>query len=91
MMGVEISGPMYVHGDNMSAINNTQQPESVLKKKSNEICYHAIHESIAMNESHTGHIPTNENVADLVTKAIMVQAKCAHLVNKLLYDLYNQE
>ena len=44
-----------------------------------------------MNKSHTGHIPMNENVADLSTKVIMVQAKHTHLVNKLLYDLYNQE
>ena len=44
-----------------------------------------------MNESHTGHTPMNENVADLVTKVIVVQVTQAHyLVNKLLllYDLY---
>ena len=41
MMGVPISGPSYIYGDNMSVIHNTQRPESVLKKKSNQICYHA--------------------------------------------------
>eukprot|EP00978_Attheya_sp_CCMP212_P014462 scaffold36889_cov64-Attheya_sp.AAC.3 len=35
MMGVPISGPTYIYGDNMSVIHNTQRPESVLKKKSN--------------------------------------------------------
>jgi hypothetical protein len=35
MMGVSISGPSYIYGDNMSVIHNTQRPESILKKKSN--------------------------------------------------------
>ena len=41
MMGVQISGPTDVYGDNMSVIKNTQHPESTLKKKLNSICYHA--------------------------------------------------
>jgi hypothetical protein len=35
MMGVTLSGPTFVYGDNMSVLHNTQRPESVLKKKSN--------------------------------------------------------
>jgi hypothetical protein len=42
MMGVAIDGPTYVYGDNMSVVHNTQRPESVLKKKSNAICYYAV-------------------------------------------------
>jgi hypothetical protein len=48
MMGVTLSGPTFVYGDNMSVVHNTQRPESVLKKKSNSICYHAVYESAAM-------------------------------------------
>jgi hypothetical protein len=48
MMGVTLSGPAYVYGDNMSVMHNTQRPESVLKKKSNSICYHAVREPAAM-------------------------------------------
>jgi hypothetical protein len=33
MMGVTLSGPMFVYGDNMSVVHNYQRPESVLKKK----------------------------------------------------------
>ncbi len=40
----------------MSVIYNTQRPESVLKKKSNSICYHTVWESVTMGESITGHI-----------------------------------
>ena len=66
---------------------NTQRPESTLKKKSNQICYHAVRESVAMGESLTAHIPTNENPADLATKVISGGQKHDHLVSKLLFDI----
>ena len=68
MMGVPISGPSHVFGDNMLVIYNMQKPESMLKKKSNQICYHAVRESVAMGETLTGHIAMAENPADLATK-----------------------
>ena len=87
MMGVEITGPSYIYGDNMSVIHNTQRPESTLKKKSNSICYHAVRESVAMGESLTGHISTHENPADLATKIIPGGRKRDYLVSMILYDL----
>eukprot|EP00957_Ditylum_brightwellii_P049087 3724612-Ditylum_brightwellii.AAC.1 len=48
MMGVPISGPTFIYGDNMSVIHNTSKPESQLSKKCNSICYHAVRESVAM-------------------------------------------
>ena len=50
MMVVEISGPSYIYGDNMSVICNTQQPESVLKKKYKSVSYHDVHDAVAMLE-----------------------------------------
>lgn len=90
MMGVPLSGPSYIYGDNMSVIHNTQRPESTLKKKSNSICYHAIRESVAMGESLTGHIPTAENPADLCTKVLPGGAKRDHLIGKVLYDITDE-
>jgi len=87
MMGVPLTGPTYVYGDNMSVIHNTQRPESTLKKKSNEICYHFSRESVAMGETLTGHIDTNENPADLATKVIYGGMKRDYLVSKVLYDI----
>jgi hypothetical protein len=58
MMGVDLSYPTYVFGDNTYVVYNTQRPESVLKKKSNYICYHAVRESAAMGESIIGHVPS---------------------------------
>ena len=91
MMGVPISGPTYVYGDNMSVIHNTQKPESTLKKKSNSICYHAIRESVAMEESLTGHIASQENPSDIASKLVPSGQLREHLVSKLLYDIYDQE
>ena len=54
----------------MSVINNTQRPDLTLRKNSNSICYHAVHESVAMEEYLTGNIPTAENCAELATKVI---------------------
>ena len=87
MMGVPVSGPSYIYGDNMLVIHNTQCPESVLKKKLQQICYHAIRDSVALNECLTGHIATLKNTAELVTKIIPGGMKRDHLVGKPLWDI----
>ena len=89
MMGVPLSRPTFVYGDNMSVIHNTQKPESTLKKKSNSICYHAIRESVAMGESLTGHVPSKKNPADVATKIIPSGQLRESLVRMLLYDIYD--
>ena len=91
MMGVPISGPSYIYGDNMSVIHNTQRPESTLKKKSNSICYHAVRESVAMGECLTGHVSTDENPADIATKIVPGGRKRDHLCGKVLYDIADHE
>ena len=88
MMGVPLSGPSFVYGDNMSVIYNTSRPESTLKKKSNSICYHAVREAVAMKEAVTSHIRTHLNLADLLTKVLYGEAR-KRLVRNLLYDIYD--
>ena len=56
MMGSPISGPSYIDGDNMLVVHNKSRAESVLRKKSNSVCYHAVCESVTMGESLVGHI-----------------------------------
>ena len=87
-MGVDIDGPSYCYGDNMSVINNTSKPESTLKKKSNSICYHAVREAVAMGEALTAHIRSEDNPADLATK-VLYGSKRRYLAGGLLYDLYD--
>jgi hypothetical protein len=87
MMGIPLSGPSYLYGDNMSVIHNTQRPESTLKKKSNSICYHAVRESVAMGESRTAHVGSDDNMADIATKILGGGRKRNHLVAMLLHDV----
>jgi hypothetical protein len=86
-MGVTLSGPTFVYGDNMSAVHNTQRTESVLKKKSNSMCYHAVRESAAMGESLIGHVPYVDNPADIWTNVVPGGQKRNHLIHLLLHDL----
>ena len=91
MMGVPLSGPTYIYGDNMSVIHNTQRPESTLKKKSNSIAYHACRESVAMGESLTGHIPTLLNPADLCTKILSGGMKQDRVIDLILHYLLSSD
>jgi hypothetical protein len=87
MMGIPIDGPAYVYGDNMSIIHSTQRPESVLKKKSNSVCYHYCRESVAMGETFTGHVPTKQNPADLCKKVFLGGAQQDILVTQIMYNI----
>jgi hypothetical protein len=87
MMGVALSGPTYVYGDNMSVVQNTQRPESVLKKKSKSICYHAVCESDATGESIIGHVPSVENPSEICNEVVSGGQKRNHLIRLLLHDL----
>ena len=91
MMGIEVNEPTYVYGDNMSVIHNTQKPESTLKKKSNAICYHFIRESVAMGESLTAHIRSEDNPADICTKIMMGGMKRDRLTGMILYYATDEE
>jgi hypothetical protein len=87
MMGVALSGPIYVYGDNMSVVHNTQRPESVLKKKSNSIFHHAVREYAVMGESLIGRVPSVDNPAEISTKVVPGGHKRNHLIRLLLRDL----
>ena len=88
MIGVPLSGPSYIYGDNMSVIHNTQRPESTLKKKNNSICYHALREAVAMGECLTTHIPTKDNLSEMMTK-VLYGSKKRGLVEGLMYDVFD--
>ena len=89
MMGVDTDGPTYIYGDNQSVINNTSKPESMLKKKSNSICYHLVREAATMKECLTTHIPTLNNYADLLTK-VLYGKKQRDLVGDVLHYIYDE-
>ena len=57
------------------------------KKKCIAIAYYAIHKSVAIRESLTGHIRSEDNPADLLTKVVTSYER-KHFVSLVLYDIY---
>jgi hypothetical protein len=88
MMGIPLSGPTYIYGDNKSQVTNSSRPELTLKKKCNSICYHAIHKSVAMGETLLTHIRTGENLADFLTKTTS-GTKRRKLVSGVVHHIYD--
>ena len=88
MIGSPISSPSYISGDNVAAVHNTFKPASVLRKKSNSVSYHTVHESVALRESLVEHICSMENVADLMTK-VLYGHKRRYLFNTILYNTHD--
>ena len=88
-MGVEIDGPTFIYGDNQSVTNNTSKPESVLKKKSNSICYHFIRDAMATKECLTTHLPTLKNYVNLLTK-VLYGKKRRDMVGAVLHFIYDR-
>ncbi len=86
MMGVPLTGPSFIYGDNNSQVTNSSRPESTLKKKCNAVCYHAIHEWVAMGELLITHIPTQFNLADFLTKVTNGATRC-RLVGNVLFNI----
>jgi hypothetical protein len=64
-----LDGYTHVKVDNMSVINNTSLPESMLKKKSNSIGYHYVRERAASGAISVGYEPTQSNLADMLSKS----------------------
>ena len=85
-MSIPILGASYIYEDNMSVIHNTSKPESTLEEKCNIIAWHAIHKSVTIGESLTGHVRSYDSPADLLTKVITGH-KRKHLVSLVLYGI----
>ena len=70
MLGVPVEKPSIMLGDNMSVIQNCSLPSSQLKKKHNAIAYHRLRECVACDIIKLGHVRSEQNYADLCTKAL---------------------
>ena len=70
MLGVHIDGPALVLCGDMLVDLNTTVPGSVLKKKHLGIWYHRVREAVAAKAMRLTHIRSEENIADVLTKAL---------------------
>ena len=67
---VPVNNASALLGDNQSSITNCTIPSSFLKKKHNAISYHCVREAVASGVVNLFHVPSNENLADAMTKPI---------------------
>jgi hypothetical protein len=70
MLGVEVDGLVMMFGDNNAVIISTLIPSSQLKKKHNACAFHRIRECVAMQVIDFMHIPSVDNLADVLTKPL---------------------
>jgi hypothetical protein len=70
MMGIPITGPTSVYGDNEAVFKNSAFPESVIKKKHNAIAYHRMGVAQAAGTARIAWESGETNVADILTKLL---------------------
>ena len=88
IMNILVVGSVYTHSDNQSVLANTTIPDSILKKKSQNICYHFVRERVARDEWRTVYVNTHNNLADLLTKSLLSGKKRKSFVNKFLHWIF---
>jgi hypothetical protein len=70
MLGVPIDGAVTMYGDNMSVIQSTSAPSSILKKKHNAIAWHHLREAVASGVIDLLHVRSELNLSDALTKGL---------------------
>ena len=70
-MGVRITKPTVIYGDNLSAIKNTTNPSSQLQKKYLALAYHFCREHFSAGIVSIRKIPSKDNYSDAFTKALV--------------------
>ena len=78
-MGVALTKPTKIYGDNLSTITNATEPSSALKKKHIALAYHFCRENFAGNVVDVCKIDTKKNVSDPFTKALVSQEFHGHM------------
>ena len=59
-----------------------------LKKKSQSIAYHYVHEGVARDEWRTAYVNTHDNESDLLTKLLPHGEKRMGFVRRLLHHIF---
>ncbi len=69
-LGIRVSKPTDISGDNAGVIVNATMPEATLKKKHIALSYHSVRESVASGIIHPSKVSSKNNIADLLTKPL---------------------
>lgn len=68
--GSDTKPPVKLYMDNMAAIKVARNPEFYSKSKNIDIGYHFIRQRVELGQIVLQHIPTNDMIADYLTKAL---------------------
>jgi len=74
MMGVPITGPSYILGDNQGEVWNMVNPVLQLTKCHNAIAYHTCHKEVAASAALLAFKPGKENCSERLVKTLVCQA-----------------
>jgi hypothetical protein len=83
-LGVKVTRPSYMFGDNLGVVQNATMKDSLLKKKHVAISYHKVRECTAAGIVHPMKIDTTDNYADLLNKSL-TQKVFSNLVRQISY------
>ena len=75
-LGVPVTKPTNLYGDNFGVIQSATIPDGKLKKKHVAISYHYVREAIAAGYINAIWVKSHENFADVCTKALGTIAFC---------------
>ena len=69
-LGVPVTRPTNLYGDNKGSIQSANIPDGVLKNKAIAISYHYVRDAVAAKIVNLIHVFSHENFADICTKAL---------------------
>ena len=69
-LGLEQTEPTSVHSDNLGSITLSHDATYHARTKHINVAYHFIRERIASNEATVTYVQSEENLADVMTKAL---------------------
>ena len=84
MFGIPMEGPTNVFCDSEEVFKNTSIPDSTLKKKHRNICYHWAREVVATRTMQVAKEGTATNLADLFTKPL-TDSRRVFLLDRFTY------
>jgi hypothetical protein len=77
-LGIKVSKPSMMAGDNAGVIANASTPDATLKKKHVALSYHSVRESVSAGVIHPCKISGKKKIADLLTKSLDRNAFMGH-------------
>jgi hypothetical protein len=69
-LGIKVSNPSSLSGDNAGVISNTTNPDATLKKKHIALSFHSVRENVSAGVVYPHQISSENNIADLLTKPL---------------------